>query len=134
MNKHGLKTSVGIKDKKIEDLETELSQYKSIKPKSPEGEALKAAFRVFISYALSVGLTYAYSRFPFMGDMKPEIETITEYTITLLVFMADKWYYQLKKNNGQVLEAVGIDGLIIALAKLFDRRKGSIRSVKNIDR
>lgn len=127
MNKHGLKTSVGIKDKEIERLTTKLAQYESIKPKSPEGEALKAAIRVIVSYGVGIGVSILYSKYPVLGTPP---EGLLEILVGTLAFMTDKWIYQFKKNKGEVFEGVGIDWVIISLANIMKRRKGTVTQEK----
>ena len=123
MKKHGLITSQGIKNKKIEQLEAELAQFKAIKPKSPEGEALKAAIRVIISYGVGVGVSILYSKYPVLGNPP---EGLIEILVGTLTFMVDKWIYQFKKNKGELAEGVGIDWIILTLANVMKRRKSAI--------
>jgi hypothetical protein len=128
MNKHGLKTSVGIKDKKIDELEQKLAQYESIKPKSPEGEALKAAIRVIVSYGVGIGVSILYSKYPVLGTPP---EGLLEILVGTLTFMIDKWIYQFKKNKGELAEGVGIDWIILSLANVMKRKKSTIKGEKS---
>lgn len=128
MNKHGLKTKVGIERKKIEELEGKIAKYESIKPKSPSGEALKQAIRVLVSLGVGYLLSILYSKYPALGQPP---EGSIEIVVSILTLLVDKWIYQYKKNRGEVGEGVGIDWIILTLANVMKRRKSPISHIKN---
>ncbi len=131
MTKHGLKTSQGIKDKKIEQLEKELGKFKSIKSKSPEGESLKETVRLVVSVLVGVGVTYLYQRFPFLGELQPDQIIVVTTTSAILVRAIDKYSYQIQKNHGDVNRGTGIDWVFLAFASVMERRKGTKNQISD---
>jgi hypothetical protein len=117
--KQGLKTKVGIQKKKIEKLKAQLD----VEPKSAAGESTKESLRMLTSMLVGAGVTYLYSRFPILGELKLD-QMLLVGTITSLIYrFGEKYIYQSNKNAGKVSTPVGIDGTVVALTSLFGRQK-----------
>ncbi len=117
--KHALKTKVGLKEKKIEKLQSQLD----VEPKSATGESVKESIRMLVSITVGMGVTALYQKYPFLGTLQPD-QFLIVTTITSLIFRgAEKWYYQFKKNKHEVGTGVGIDRIFTTFGSLFNKQK-----------
>ncbi len=117
--KQGLKTKVGIQAKKIEKLQSQLD----VEPKSATGESVKESIRMLVSIAVGMGVTALYQKYPFLGTLQPDQLLIVTTITSLIIRGADKWYYQLRKNQNEVGTGVGIDRLFTTFGSLFNKQK-----------
>jgi hypothetical protein len=115
--KHSLKTKLGIKEKKLAELEAQVA----VDPKSPNKESLKEAIRYLVSVLIAMGVTWVYKQYPFLGELQPDQTVIVIATTTVVVRAMDKWLYQFEKNKG--VSGVGIDRLFTAFSSLWNRAK-----------
>lgn len=120
--KHALKTKVGIKDKKIHELEAQLAT----EEKSPAGESLKESVRLLVSLLVSTLITYVYQRYPILGSLQPDQVAVVTVITTVVIRSLDKFWYQFQKNRGQVGQGVGIDRLFVGFGNLMTRAKTPI--------
>lgn len=117
--KHALKTKVGLKEKKIQELEARLD----VEPKSPTGESLKESIRLLVSFLVGMGVTYLYTRYPILGELQPDQAVFITVITSVIVRALDKFWYQLQKNKGNPAQGVGIDSIFTTLGKLMLRSK-----------
>lgn len=117
--KHALKTKVGLKEKKIQELEARLE----VEPKSPTGESLKESIRLLVSFLVGIAVAWVYQRYPFLGELQPDQAAFVVVITSVIVRSLDKFWYQLQKNNGNPSQGVGIDRVFTTMGKLMLRSK-----------
>ena len=121
--KHALQVKVGIKEKQLNELKKELA----VTPKSAVGEANKLAIRLLIGLVIGLAVKFVYQQLPILNDIEPDMQQVIDSLIVIgSIFVTtwiDKFEYQTAKNAGAVGAGVGIDGVIVKLGGLFDRKK-----------
>jgi len=120
---HGYITKLGIKDKKIEELETKVNDL-TPEPKSAGGESFKEAVRMLLSILIGMGVTYAYSKYPLLGTLQPDQATLVTAIVSVTVRGLDKFAYQWLKNRGKVAQGIGLDIPLQTIANVMSASKG----------
>lgn len=115
---HSLKTTLGIAESKIETLKEQVPA-----PTSPIAESTKETIRYILSFFVALAVTWVYGKYPILGDLQPDQSVVVLFTVTVLVRAIDKGWYHFQKNRGDVSKGVGLDRPVMALGRLFDKKK-----------
>lgn len=134
---HSLKTKLGIEGKKKYMLETELAETKAklaevSKPrvKSAPIESTKDLYRVLVSLLIGMVVSYAYSRFPILGELQPDQSIFVTVLVGLAVKYLDTYMHTLSRNKGKARPGQGLELPLYLFGKLMEVKKGVMSQKK----
>lgn len=131
---HSLKTKLGIEAKKKAIIEEELVEAKlKLKEatlpslKSAPIESTKDLYRILISLLIGMAVSWAYSKYPVLGELQPDQSVLVTVLVGLAVKYLDTYLHTLSRNKGKAAPGQGLELPLYVFSKLMETKKTLMR-------